>query len=186
MPCPGHMGSIELRPDQYIYHPLMVDKLALMLNLFCTKCNILKFRSLYHGLSEIEQNEKLNQIRLRSPSFKFMQKLAVLTESVKCDKCNSQIQYKAEETEIFYTEKVKNEKSEGRTMLLPKECLRIVQQIAKVDLELLGLTKSPPENMILTYLPIAPLTARPNIKAMGGVTRDQLSDEYRSLLCAIS
>ena len=53
-------------------------------------------------------------------------------------------------------------------------------------MELLGLKSSPPEYMIMKYIPIAPLTARPNIHAMGGVTRDQLSDEYRSLLAAIS
>lgn len=54
MPCPGHMGSIELKPDQYIFHPLMVDKLALILNMFCTKCYTLKFRSLYNNMSDIE------------------------------------------------------------------------------------------------------------------------------------
>lgn len=94
--------------------------------------------------------------------------------------------YKADKTDIYYTESVKDEKEDGQTLLLPKECLRIVSQFTKLDIELLGLAKSPPENIILTYLPIAPLTARPNIRAMGGVSRDALSDEYRSLLCAIS
>lgn len=70
--------------------------------------------------------------------------------------------------------------------LKPAEVLKLVNAVNPLDYELLGLGKAHPSNMIMQFIPVAPLCCRPNITQMGMVSRDQMTDQYQILLKLVS
>lgn len=81
--------------------------------------------------------------------------------------------------------KIKDENRKPK-ILSPKQALDYANKISQKDLDLLGLHYSHPRNMIMNYLPIAPMSCRPNILQMGAVHYDQMTDLYKNLLSVIN
>lgn len=99
MPCPGHLGVIQLSESQQIFHPLLVDKLAHILTLFCPICHKMKWRTQVEKENLTDpalQNEKLRLMRAYSPMYKFIEHLTRQTEKVVC--CGIESSYRPTET----------------------------------------------------------------------------------------
>lgn len=153
--CIGHFGHVELaRP---VVHVSYAGKVYEILKAICRECNRLlldeetaaKYRTLYTRFKK-EKN------------FEYLRKLAKLVIgrtklAKKCPHCNAkQIAIKVEKPTTFM---------EGDKRLSPIEVRARLAKIQEKDLELMGMdpTQARPEWMILTLLPIPPVTMRPSI-----------------------
>ncbi len=153
--CIGHFGNIELaRP---VVHVSYAGKVYELLKAICRECNRLlleeetatKYRTLYQKFRK-EKN------------FEYLRKLAKLAIgkaklAKKCPHCNAkQTAIKVEKPTTFI---------EGDKRLSPIEVRARLGKIQEKDLELMGMDPSQarPEWMILTLLPIPPVTMRPSI-----------------------
>ena len=153
--CIGHFGHIEVaRP---VVHVSYAGKVYEILKATCRECNRIlvdeetasKYRTL-HGRFKKERN------------FEYLRKLAKLAIgkaklAKKCPHCNAkQITIKVEKPTTFM---------EGDKRISPIEVRARLAKIQEKDLELLGFdpVQARPEWMILTLLPIPPVTMRPSI-----------------------
>ena len=153
--CIGHFGHIEVaRP---VVHVSYAGKVYEILKATCRECNRIlvdeetasKYRTL-HGRFKKERN------------FEYLRKLAKLAIgkaklAKKCPHCNAkQITIKVEKPTTFM---------EGDKRISPIEVRARLANIQEKDLELLGFdpVQARPEWMILTLLPIPPVTMRPSI-----------------------
>lgn len=158
--CIGHFGYIELaRP---VVHVKLSNIIHLLLRVSCKDCGRImvpaekRERALKH-LEKIEKNE--------SPQARRMALRALITSARlgnKCPHCKAK------------QEKVVLEKPttfvEGDKRLSPIEVRARLEKIPDEDIELVGLNPSTarPEWMVLTILPIPPVTVRPSITLESG------------------
>ena len=153
--CIGHFGHIELaRP---VIHVSYAGKIYEILKVTCRECNRLlldeeaatKYRTLYQKFK-------------KEKSFEYIRKLAKLIIGKakllkKCPHCNAkQIPIKVEKPTTFM---------EGDKRISPIEVRARLAKMQDKDLELIGMDPlhARPEWMILTSLPIPPVTMRPSI-----------------------
>ncbi len=153
--CIGHFGHIEVaRP---VVHVSYANKVYEILKATCRECNRIlvdeetagKYRTL-HARFRKERN------------FEYLRKLAKLVIgkaklAKKCPHCNAkQLIIKVEKPTTFM---------EGDKRISPIEVRARLAKIQEKDLELLGFdpVQARPEWMILTLLPIPPVTMRPSI-----------------------
>ncbi len=153
--CIGHFGNIELaRP---VIHVSYAAKIYEILKAICRECNRL--------LIDEETGAKyrvLHQRFRKEKNFENLRKLAKLVIGKtkllkKCPHCNAkQITIKVEKPTTYI---------EGEKRLSPIEVRARLAKIQDKDLDLLGMdpTQARPEWMILTLLPIPPVTMRPSI-----------------------
>ncbi|HLC63209.1 MAG TPA: DNA-directed RNA polymerase subunit A' [Candidatus Nanoarchaeia archaeon] len=140
--CPGHFGYIELaRPIIHIkYIPIIYD----LLRSTCMECS----RVL---LSEERCQEKISKKEVK----------ALKTVS-KCPRCETkQTKIKLEKPTTFV---------EGDVRLSPIEIQARLEKIPNEDLKIFGMNSEycRPEHMVLTVLPIPPVTIRPSITLESG------------------
>ncbi len=157
--CLGHFGHIELaRP---VLHPEFLPIVKELINAVCHNCGHVK-------LTKEEREFALNKIeRYRNSRrwnrlFKFVIKF-VYSKAKKRTKCpicgyeNPKVEFK--KPFYFY---VKDKENERR--MYPVEIRAIFEKIPNEDLPLIGFdSSSRPEWMILTVLPVPPVTMRPSI-----------------------
>jgi DNA-directed RNA polymerase subunit A' len=151
--CPGHFGYIELaRP---VIHVGYIKMIYNILQSTCRECSRIlldeerisayrkKFSEVYGGEKEFEGIIK-----------------EVLVEAKKAKKCPhctaEQKKVKLEKPTSFY---------EDTQRIMPTEIRERLEKIPDDDIKLFGLTKesSRPEWMVLTLLPVPPVTTRPSI-----------------------
>jgi DNA-directed RNA polymerase subunit A' len=132
--CLGHFGKVELVKP--VIHPHYVKFLHFVLKITCRKCGKLLID---------EETKKKGKI-----SWKEIEKLALK----KCPYCNTQQkEIKLIKPYIFI---------EGNKVLNQEEIRERLEKIPNEDLKILNL-KIRPEWLILTVLPIPPVTIRPSI-----------------------
>jgi DNA-directed RNA polymerase subunit A' len=136
--CQGHFGYLELtRP---IVHVLYAKFLFSLLKIVCRKCSRI-----------IIEEKDLEAIRSRRTTFKELMKLA----KKKCPYCGStQGKLKFIKPYSF---------AEDNEILNPIKIRERLEKIPTEDLEAIGFKKIRPEWLILTLLPIPPVTVRPSI-----------------------
>jgi len=136
--CQGHFGFLELtRPIVHVHYAKFLFGL---LKLFCRKCSRL--------LVDPKDIEKISGKRL---SFKEIGKLV----KKKCPYCEtSQGKLKFIKPYSF---------TEDNSILNPTKLRDRLEKIPVEDLELIGLKKMRPEWLVLTLLPVPPVTVRPSI-----------------------
>ncbi len=136
--CPGHFGYLELTKP--VIHVLYVKVIHTLLNLFCPKCGRL--------LLTDKQIEKLKERKIP------VKEISKMVKS-KCPHCGAP------------KKKIKLIKPytfvEGNKMLNPLEVRERLEKIPDEDLKLIGLKGFRPEWLVLTILPIPPVTVRPSI-----------------------
>jgi DNA-directed RNA polymerase beta' subunit len=142
MPCPGHMGSIRLGERQQIFHPMLMDKLVFILNLFCPTCRRLKYRGYLekqHVMDHEMQNSYVRRLRELSPMYKFIQRLQEQCKDVSC--CDTKCSYRAME-DVNKLQRTSRSGTEAQCSedVSPKDALYILNKISAEDLELLGLS----------------------------------------------
>ncbi|OYT42157.1 MAG: DNA-directed RNA polymerase subunit A' [Candidatus Aenigmarchaeota archaeon ex4484_224] len=136
--CPGHFGYLELTKP--VIHVLYVKLIHVLLNLFCPKCGRLM-------ISEKER-ELLKEKKIG---------LKDIAKSVKtkCPYCkHEKKKIKLIKPYTFF---------EGNKQLNPQEVRERLEKISDEDLKLIGLGNFRPEWLVLTLLPIPPVTVRPSI-----------------------
>jgi len=158
--CPGHFGYIEIaRP---VVHIKFVDVILDLLRLTCKDCGRLLVPET--KISEIKND--LKQIDLYGSDAERRQYLkntiASLRTITKCPHCQAkQLKVKLEKPTTFI---------EGDKRLSPIEIRDRFERITDNDLEVIGINPkvARPEWMILTVLPIPPVTMRPSITLESG------------------
>ncbi len=135
--CQGHFGFLEL--TRAVIHVHYAKILFGLLKIFCKKC------------SRVLIDEKeLEKIRGKKPSFKELVKMA----RKKCPYCN------AEQKKLKFIKPYTF--LENNEMLTAVQIRERFEKVSNSDLEAIGL-KMRPEWLILTLLPIPPVTVRPSI-----------------------
>jgi DNA-directed RNA polymerase subunit A' len=136
--CQGHFGFLELtRPIVHVHYAKFLFGL---LKLFCRKCSRL--------LIDPRDIEKISDKKV---SFKEIGKIV----KKKCPYCeSSQGKLKFIKPYSF---------TEDNSILNPTKLRERLEKIPTEDLKIIGLKKIRPEWLILTLLPIPPVTVRPSI-----------------------
>ena len=176
--CPGHFGHIELaRP---VVHPLFAKHIYLLLRATCRVCGRLMLPQ-----EEIERaRRRAKRLEERWPLLKYKFGESVAKKAAKntaCPHCQAQ-QYKIrfEKPYTFY-----EEREGGSAMLRPTEIRDRLERIPNEDLEALGLDphSARPEWMVLTVLPVPPITVRPTITLESGMrSEDDITHKLVDLL----
>jgi len=137
--CMGHFGYVELaRP---IIHIKYVKKIQILLNSICNECGRL-----------LAAEQEINDKQLKGTML-----LKYLKTVKKCPHCQAkQISTKLEKPYTFMEEDKR---------VTPIEIIARFEKMPDSDVELLGINSlyARPEWMILTVLPIPPVTTRPSI-----------------------
>jgi len=162
--CPGHFGHVELvRP---VIHIGFVKNIHELLKTTCRNCGRL--------LIEEEDIEKYHSIYLRIKKrwplttkrlIEFIKK-SVAKKDI-CPHCGAkQYKIRLEKPYNFY-----EERQEGLIRLTPLDIRTRLERIQDRDIELLGYDpkEARPEWMVLTVLPIPPVSVRPSIMVESGV-----------------
>jgi len=162
--CPGHFGHIELvRP---VVHVGFVKHIYDFLRATCRRCGRIKIAE-----EEIEKYSRIyNAIKKRWPSAarrltEYVKKTAIKAQV--CPHCGEkQYKIKLEKPYNFY-----EERKEGVVKLTPSDIRERLEKIPDSDVEILGYDPktSRPEWMILTVLPVPPITIRPSIMIESGI-----------------
>ncbi|CAL6014193.1 DNA-directed_RNA polymerase subunit [Hexamita inflata] len=190
MPCPGHMGAIHLSDSQFIFHPMLIDKLVFIMNMFCPSCYRLKMRVLLDNqkmMKKEDQDAFISQLQKRIPMYKFLQQTSEKCKDMEC--CDMKCHFKALESinKLQKTSQYKNSKQSSQSEeQTPQDALKFLNNLHADDLKLLGLENAHPSDMVMQYIPVAPVCCRPNISSMGMVSRDQMTDQYQRLLKLVS
>jgi DNA-directed RNA polymerase subunit A' len=171
--CPGHFGHIELaRP---VVHIGYVDVIHDCLRVVCRKCN----RVLLPEEKIRREREEIERIRKRGGRWWDISKLVIRVGATveKCPHCDEkQKRIKLEKPTSFL---------EGKDRLTPNDIRERLEKIPDDDLLLLGLDPrvARPEWMILTVVPVPPVTVRPSITLESGVrSEDDLTHKLVDII----
>ncbi|MFO7966009.1 MAG: DNA-directed RNA polymerase subunit A' [Archaeoglobaceae archaeon] len=151
--CPGHFGHIELAAP--VNHPGYAKLIGKLLNAVCRECGrvLLKDKDRDKFINEIERRKELGQ-----DYEDIVKEVFRLTKGAKkCPHCGEEnIEIKFEKPTFFY---------EGDHRLTPKDIRERMENISDADLPAFGMNPRAvrPEWMILTVLPVPPVTVRPSI-----------------------
>lgn len=159
--CPGHFGHIDLAMP--VIHVGFVKEIKRLLQSTCRDCGRLLLTS-----SQMEEEEELREMLEKFGGdlgdIELLMKRTAKDASVRtvCPHCN------AEQLKITL-DKPTTFREEGHK-LTPKEVRERLERIPEEDLVPLGLNPdvSRPEWMVLTALPVPPVTVRPSITLESG------------------
>ncbi len=140
--CQGHFGRLDLtKPIVHVHYAKFILNL---LKLFCNKCN----RLLIDG-------SNIDKMRGRKPKFKEIMKMA----KKKCPHCGEQQnKFKFIKPYTFI---------ENKQTLSASAIRERLEKMTSEDLKSIGLNMRP-EHLLLTILPISPVTVRPSITLESG------------------
>ncbi len=166
--CPGHFGHIELaRP---VIHVGFAKTIHRILESTCRECGRIKLTDEeiqeYTRKFEVMGDRKKAKDRL----IKEIHKKA--KERMVCPHCGApQFKTKFERPTIYWEIRKDEEGREYKHRMMPSEIRDRFEKIPDKDLHLLGLhpDKARPEWMILTVLPVPPVTMRPSITLESGI-----------------
>lgn len=174
--CSGHFGHIELaRPVIHVGHAKDVHKI---LKSVCRDCGKLKLDDAQrqHYREQLEQTSD----RLKSKETVIKEGMDKAAKSV-CPWCGSDKRnIKFEKPYTFY-----EEWDEERNKLTPIDVRERLEKIPVEDYDLIGVNKdvSKPEWMVLTVLPVPPVTVRPSITLESSVrSEDDLTHKLVDII----
>ncbi len=151
--CPGHFGHIELAAP--VIHVGYAKLIAKLLSSTCRECGrvLLRDSKKEEFISEIERRKQLGQ-----DYENVVKEVFRITKPIKkCPHCGAdQFDIKFEKPTFVY---------EGEHRLTPKDVRERLERIPTDDLLVFGLDPKAvrPEWMVLTVLPVPPVTVRPSI-----------------------
>ncbi len=132
--CPGHFGYLELTKP--VIHPLFAKKIYQILKVTCPVCG----RVMTSDENIAKKKPMLNKLYKSAPKV--------------CPHCGAKVpDIKFQKPTIFY---------EDGKELNPEQIRERLEKIPDSDLPVLGISTRP-EYMVLTVLPIPPVTVRPSI-----------------------
>ncbi|WP_297466545.1 DNA-directed RNA polymerase subunit A' [Thermococcus sp.] len=166
--CPGHFGHVELaRP---VIHVGFAKTIHRVLESTCRECGRIKLTD-----EEIEEYMKKFEVvgdrkKAKDRLIKEIHKKA--KERMVCPHCGApQFPIKFERPTIYWELRKDEEGNEYKHRMMPSEVRDRLEKIPDKDLPLLGLhpEKARPEWMVLTVLPVPPVTMRPSITLESGI-----------------
>lgn len=173
--CPGHFGHIELaRP---VIHVGYVEQIYNILRAVCRNrgCSrILLSEDELEAYRERISEEKRRGERWWEISEEVIKKAVSRTECPHCKSKQPEIRF--EKPYSFY---------EGKNLLTPIDIRDRLERIRDEDLPLLGMDpeKARPEWMVLTVLPVPPVTVRPTITLESGArSEDDLTHKLVDII----
>ncbi|AIF68965.1 DNA-directed RNA polymerase subunit A' [Palaeococcus pacificus DY20341] len=166
--CPGHFGHIELaRP---VIHVGFAKTLYRVLQSTCRECGRIMLTD-----EEIEEYTRKFEFAegRRGEINKLIKEIhKKVKERKTCPHCGApQFPLKFEKPTIYWEIRKDEEGNEYKHRMMPSEVRDRLEKIPDKDLLLLGFhpENSRPEWMVLTVLPVPPVTARPSITLENGV-----------------
>ncbi|AGK60720.1 DNA-directed RNA polymerase, subunit A [Archaeoglobus sulfaticallidus PM70-1] len=151
--CPGHFGHVELAAP--VIHVGYAKLIAKLLASTCRECGrvLLPDSKRDKFIEEIERRKSLNQ------DYEDVVKevFRITKAAKKCPHCHAdQFDIKFDKPTFFY---------EGDHRLTPKDVRERLERIPDSDLPVFGMNPKAvrPEWMVLTVLPVPPVTVRPSI-----------------------
>lgn len=191
--CPGHLGVVKFGYD--IFHPMIVDDLAILMNCFCPNCYHLKFFKLFQEADRELAITALNRLRDTTPTLNFLPKLADISTTIVC--CERNIVYKkkasgtskngvaAQPTILAISKSTRGssmKQSKDQDQLMDAHaCKLLISRYNKDDITLLGLKKDHVESFIISSIQVGSRAVRPSIRTDGTTAEDQLTEMYVSL-----
>ncbi|RLF78729.1 DNA-directed RNA polymerase subunit A' [Palaeococcus sp. (in: euryarchaeotes)] len=166
--CPGHFGHIELaRP---VIHVGFAKTLFRVLQSTCRECGRIL-------LTDEEIEEYMHKFEFaegrRSEINRLIKEIhKKVKERKTCPHCGApQFPIKFEKPTIYWETRIDEEGNEYKHRMMPSEVRDRLEKIPDKDLSLLGFhpENSRPEWMVLTVLPVPPVTTRPSITLENGV-----------------
>ncbi|MFH1786337.1 MAG: DNA-directed RNA polymerase subunit A' [archaeon] len=167
--CPGHFGHIELaRPVLHVGYAKNVYE---FLRCFCRKCGRVlvpekEIIELHKAVEEGEEKARISDATLKAAR-----------DTKKCPHCGEkQIKIMFEKPTAFF---------EDKDRLTATDIRKRLEKISNEDLEILGISSKDarPEWMILTILPVPPVTTRPSITLESGErSEDDLTHKLVDIL----
>ena len=176
--CPGHFGHIELaRP---VIHPEFAKDIQVLLRATCRSCGRLLLPADY-----IEKaRNRIRKLEKQWVMLKYRYAQTIIKKALNvnvCPHCGaSQYKIKLEKPYTFY-----EERESGSVRLRPNEIRERLERIPDEDLEVMGIDprEARPEWMVLTVLPVVPLTVRPSITLETGIrSEDDLTHKLVDIL----
>jgi DNA-directed RNA polymerase subunit A' len=176
--CPGHFGHIELAKP--VIHVGFVKIIHQLLQATCCKCGRL--------LLPQKDNDRIRKLMKERPRLWAIIKNKVVTKVLKkamkameCPHCGEQqVKVRLERPTTFY-EKTKS----GERKITPDIIRARLEKIPDEDYEVLGFNPktSRPEWMVLTVLPVPPVTVRPSITLESGLrSEDDLTHKIVDII----
>lgn len=171
--CPGHFGHVELaRP---VAHVGYIDTIYNCLRATCRKCGRVLLPE-----SKLEEYHKWIE-EMKEAGQKWWEMTTEIVKSAssteKCPHCGEkQATLKFEKPTAFV---------EGKNRLTPSDVRERLERITNEDVTLLGIDPkvARPEWMILTALPVSPVTVRPSITLESGVrSEDDLTHKLVDII----
>jgi len=176
--CPGHFGHVELaRP---VVHVGYVKIIYQLLRATCRRCGRLLIPQ-----EDMERYKVLLEKYVKNwPKLVDNLTSRILSKAIKtneCPHCNErQFKVKLEKPTTFY-----EETREGAIKLTPIEVRARLERIPDDDLKLIGIDpeSARPEWMVLTVLPVPPVSVRPSITLESGVrSEDDLTHKLVDII----
>ena len=151
--CPGHFGHIDLAMP--VIHVGLVKTIRDCLRGTCRECGKL----LLTPKQRADFFDELNKLKYEGRNTTYLLK-QVIKEAVKSDKCP----HCGRETGKIELDKPTSLRENGKK-LTPSEVREWLEKIPDEDLPLLDIDKNSarPEWMVLTVLPVPPVTVRPSV-----------------------
>ena len=177
--CPGHFGIVELaRPVIHVgYAKSIIHKL---LKSTCRVCS----RVLLDDEKIEEYYQKLQEAELQGEGILLKVQKDIVKDARKKSKCphcsHEQFKIKFEKPTTFH-----EETSQGPVKLTPSEIQERFERIPSKDLYLLGINTnfSRPEWMIMTALPVPPVSVRASITLESGIkSEDDLTHKLVDII----
>lgn len=171
--CPGHFGRIELaRPVIHVGYAKQINKL---LRAICRKCGCLL---LPEETIEEYRNEIKKAVKVGKNENSIIENLFKAARTVKhCPYCEEEhLDIKFEKPTSFI---------EDKNRLSPTDVRERLERIKDEDADVLGfdLSVARPEWMVLTVLPVPPVTVRPSITLESGErSEDDLTHKLVDIL----
>lgn len=159
--CEGHFGHLELaRP---ILNVNFIDEISTILNITCRSCSrvLMSQDKIQAAIKELaEKKKELGSIKFTKYFTKFIANLKKVKTCPHCEEKQEQV--KLDKSSVFvFTQGDKKR-------LLTTEIRFRFENIQDEDLPLLGLENLRPEWMLLTVLPIPPVSMRSTITLQSG------------------
>lgn len=176
--CPGHFGHIELaRPAIHVGFAKTIYKI---LGATCRKCSRILLPD--EELGEFKRRMDEYEKRWGGLSEEISEELLKKASRVsKCPHCGeAQFKIRFEKPTTYY-----EETREGLRRLTPIEIRDRLERITDEDARLLGISPKDarPEWMVLTVLPVPPVTVRPSITLESGVrSEDDLTHKLVDII----
>lgn len=174
--CVGHMGHINLNIE--VIHPLFYKQVLNFLKCVCYKCSRLLMTA---------TQLKLDHLPRYQGHHRFVKILEKMDRIYNCMHCHaSQPKFVFSSTEKMVYMIFKNDGENVRVMLTESEIRKILVNIVREDIQLLGFDPDTfhPKNLILTVLPVLPPICRPFLVADNMTCDDDLTIQYLEIIKA--